>query len=261
MIKLSREIRFSLSGEWDSASRNSWAGWPSAHHLSPWLVLRAITEGQPDEETGFLCNVKRIDDVLRSVVKETVNPSQNMTFSAEDFLRVAFSQLSTQWQLEARLLALELQISPYLRYSIHSREKSMIHLTHQFEFSASHRLHCDHFSDEQNREIFGKCNNPNGHGHNYVVDISLQREIVNTVDSGQVARLPEMEDTVNRLVIDRLDHKHLNQDVHYFQKVNPSVENIAIAIWHWLEGQFGEATLSAVKVYETPKTWAEYRGP
>lgn len=261
MIKLSREIRFSLAGEWDSASRNSWAGWPSASHLTPWLVLRAIAEGQPDGETGFLCNVKRIDEVLRSVVKEHLKPSQNTPLSAEHFLHIAVSQLSKQWQLEARLLTLELQISPYLLYSIHSKEESMIHLTHQFEFSAAHRLHCEHFSDEQNREIFGKCNNPNGHGHNYVVDISLHREMSDAGDSGQVIQLPEMEATVNRLVIDLLDHKHLNQDVDYFKEINPSVENIAIAIWHWLEGQFGEATLSAVKVYETPKTWAEYRGP
>ena len=62
-------------------------------------------------------------------------------------------------------------------------------------------------------------------------------------------------------VIDRLDHKHLNLDIDYFEQVNPTVENIAIVIWQWLDGQFGKADLVAVRVYETPKTWAEYRGP
>ena len=134
----------------------------------------------------------------------------------------------------------------------------MVHLTQQFEFSASHRLHCDDFSEEQNRELFGKCNNPNGHGHNYVVEVTAARDIND--QNRQVLSLSQFEATVKKLVVDRLDHKHLNQDVDYFQDVIPSVENITIAIWNWLIGQLGDAELKCVRVYETPKTWAEYRG-
>ena len=72
--------------------------------------------------------------------------------------------------------------------------------------------------------------------------------------------IQDFESIVKRLIIDRLDHKHLNLDVDYFKEVNPSVENIAIAIYNWLEGQFGSAELKKVKVFETPKTWAQYCG-
>ena len=131
----------------------------------------------------------------------------------------------------------------------------MVSLTQQFEFSASHRLHNPELSDEENRELFGKCNNPNGHGHNYVVEISLKRAL-----AARKLYLPAFEAKVKELVIDRLDHKHLNVDVDYFKEVNPSVENIAIAIWEWLDGQFGDDQLGNVRVYETPKTWADYCG-
>ena len=113
-------------------------------------------------------------------------------------------------------------------------------------------------SEAENQKLFGKCNNPNGHGHNYVVEVTASRKVDDAAD--QVIGLGEFESTVRRLVVDRLDHKHLNEDVDYFRKVIPSVENIAIAIWNWLSGELGAAELKCVRVYETPKTWAEYRG-
>ncbi|MCL4160810.1 UNVERIFIED_CONTAM: hypothetical protein GTU68_066239, partial [Idotea baltica] len=97
--------------------------------------------------------------------------------------------------------------------------------TQQFEFSAAHRLHCDSLSKAQNQEFFGKCNNPNGHGHNYVVEVTV------TKDRSDSMHLSEMESTVKRLIIDPLDHKHLNEDVPEFSELNPTVENIATVIF------------------------------
>ena len=134
----------------------------------------------------------------------------------------------------------------------------MICLTQQFEFSAAHRLHCPELSEDENRKLFGKCNNPDGHGHNYVIEIAIQREPDER--HAEVIGLQQFESTVKKLVIDRLDHKHLNKNVEYFSRINPSVENIAMAIWTWLDGQFGDAKLANVRVYETPKTWADYGG-
>ena len=108
--------------------------------------------------------------------------------------------------------------------------------------------------------MFGKCNNPEGHGHNYVVEVTVGRNIDEIADTGVVVGLEEFESIVKRLVIDRLDHKHLNRDVEHFANMNPSVENIAVAVFDWLDGQFGTARLQNVRVYETPKTWAEYSG-
>ena len=141
----------------------------------------------------------------------------------------------------------------------------MIVHTQQFEFSAAHRLHCDQFSDEENRRRFGKCNNPSGHGHNYVVEVSIvsnngagEGTVIDT--TGTEFDLETFQATVNRCIIERLDHKHLNRDIKRFQTINPTVENIAIAIWEWLEPELSGARLHTVRVYETPKTWAEYRG-
>ena len=139
-------------------------------------------------------------------------------------------------------------------------------LTEQFEFSAAHRLHCEELSESENQETFGKCNNPEGHGHNYVVEVSVSSHVAST-NSGskdpqihQVINLEEFEGTVKKLVIDRLDHKHLNRDIEHFKNLNPTVENISIAIFDWLDGRFGDAKLDKVRLYETPKTWAEYCG-
>ena len=271
MIQLSREIRFALVPP-DQISEhrpnNSWAGWPATNQVVPQLILRCLIEGEIETKTGYLCNITVIDQLLRSVVTRTLIPryhprekQNNEIQSAESILRLAFAELCSQWTHPARIVALSLQVSPYMSYSIAREEKmnqTAIELTEQFEFSAAHRLHCNDLSDEENREIFGKCNNPAGHGHNYVIEVSVSKAVDS--DRGQVIAIHEFESIVKRLIIDRLDHKHLNLDIDYFKEVNPSVENIAIAIYNWLEGQFGSAKLEKVKVFETPKTWAQYSG-
>jgi 6-pyruvoyltetrahydropterin/6-carboxytetrahydropterin synthase len=133
----------------------------------------------------------------------------------------------------------------------------MIRLNHQFEFSASHRLYSAKLNDEENRKTFGKCSNPNGHGHNYELEVSLS----GTPDSsGMLMPLPELERIVNEQVIEPFDHKHLNAEVPEFRDLNPSVENIAIVIFRRLKPRFENAgaRLASVTVWETPKTWCEY---
>jgi len=260
MIQLSREIRFSLTPQPEIGSvSNSWAGWPSTNRIVPYLILKCVVAGNPDPQTGYVCNIKLLDDLLREVVTTTLIPTYDRMLTAEEVLRTVWREANAGWELNLPIIAITLELSPYLKYEIGSESSSMIRLTQQFEFSAAHRLHCDEFSDEKNQEIFGKCNNPNGHGHNYVVEVTVARKVES--DSGAVIALHNFESTVKRLVVDRLDHKHLNEDVEYFEKVVPSVENIAIAIWDWLDGKFEAAQLNCIRVYETPKTWAEYRGP
>ena len=257
MMRLSREVRFAITPNYDSTISNSWSGWPSTDVLAPRLSIITTVEGQPEEQSGYICNIKIIDDLIRKVITEDVIPQFSPNQTAEQILKKIFDCSQNQWNVSnVRLMDQRLQVTPFLSYQIHSENESMVALTQQFEFSASHRLHNESLSEAQNQELFGKCNNLNGHGHNYVVEVSVKRP----VHSEAAVSLPEFESQVKKLVIDRLDHKHLNLDVEYFATVNPSVENIAIAIWHWLNGNLGSDHLSNVRVYETPKTWADYSG-
>lgn len=259
MIRVSREIRFSLVPPQDFSGHkpaNSWAGGPATNRLVPRVNLRCIVEGPIDPQTGYLCNIKLIDDLLRKVVTETLRQNGSNEFVAESFLIAVAGHCRQLWEHAATIVALELDVSSCLSWRITMSEDVMISMTEQFEFSAAHRLHCDDLTDDQNREIFGKCNHPGGHGHNYVIEVTLCR--TGLTKGEQVADLDQVEATVNRLVIDRLDHKNLNVDEPHFQKVNPTVENIAVAIYSWLDNQFGGAKLKKVRVYETPKTWAEF---
>jgi 6-pyruvoyltetrahydropterin/6-carboxytetrahydropterin synthase len=178
--------------------------------------------------------------------------------SAEHLLGHIWEQVVVEAPSDAPLVELELCATPYLRFRIHRERPEMVLLTQQFEFSAAHRLHCPDFSAEENRRIFGKCNNPSGHGHNYLLEITLAGRPDG--ETGTVLPLPQFEQIVKERVIDRLDHKHLNEDTPEFRNVNPSVENIAQVIWGMLAEHVGPAELFSVKVWETPKTWAEYRG-
>ena len=264
MIKLTREIRFNLVDantiNFDDrpAITNSWGGWPAATHLSPYLVFRATVEGTADLQTGYLCNIKYIDQALRqSVIQSHITcPEFSAHKSLTEFLRVSWHHLRTLEFGAAELIELTLCVTPMFRLSINKHRVEKMTLTQQFEFSAAHRLHVNSMSDQENLDYFGKCNNPNGHGHNYVVEVSLESE----ANSSHMISLDQFEMIVKENVIDVLDHKHLNLDVEYFKTVNPTVENIAVAVWKWLDGKFVDAKLKNVRIYETPKTWADYAG-
>ena len=130
----------------------------------------------------------------------------------------------------------------------------MTQLTQRFDFSAAHRLHNDALDDAANRELFGKCNNREGHGHNYQLDVTLAGEVDR---DGTLIRLDEFTRTVQRIVIDRFDHKHLNVQTEEFKTVIPTVENIAKVVYTLLENEF-DGKLHSVRVWETEKTSAEY---
>ena len=264
MIRLAREVRFSVDRDWaghiefSRPITNSWAGWPSAVGLVPYLRLRATVCGEPDPTTGLLCNIQVLDDLLRRhAIPRTaeVLRDHGWRFSAERLLVDIWQGVARHAPQHAPLIHLELLPTPFLRYAIVREEPNMVMLTQQFEFSAAHRLHCRTLSEEENRRVFGKCNNPNGHGHNYVVEVTVS----GTPDenTGTVLPLPHFEQVVKELVIDRLDHTHLNAETAEFSELNPSVENITRVIWGLLVERLSPARLAKVRVYETPKTWAE----
>ena len=268
MISLTREFRFCLADPAVDLDRvgNSWTGWYTSNSVQPFLKFRLTVSGEIQQPTGYLCNVKVLDQMVQQFAEETIRKqSQQNGLTYEQLLVSAAEYIRQSVPAAAVFQRLDLVVSPTFYYSIEQKQGPMVNdtaefvsLTQQFEFSAAHRLHCAEYSDEKNREVFGKCNNPEGHGHNYVVEVTVGNSV--ELPAGKVVCLADLESTVKRLVIDRLDHKHLNRDVEEFADLNPSVENIAVKIWDWLNGNVPNTQLKKIRVYETPKTWAEYTG-
>ena len=123
-------------------------------------------------------------------------------------------------------------------------------------FNAAHQLYDPALSDEQNRDVFGKCMNL--HGHNYMLDVAVAGEI--DPQTGYVMDLKKLSDLVCKEIIQHVDHRNLNTDVPWLTGRIPTAENLAVAFWDRLEPQMPAGTLRAVRVWETDKNWAEYRG-
>ena len=134
----------------------------------------------------------------------------------------------------------------------------MIYLTRVSSFCASHRYHNPELSDEENRKIFGKCNYPHGHGHNYTVEVTVAGEM--DPATGMVINLSELDKVIERAVIEPLDHRHLNLDVPVFEREIPTTENLARYIWDSLEKELTGCRLHRVRLYESPDLYADYLG-
>jgi len=134
----------------------------------------------------------------------------------------------------------------------------MVFLTRKAEFSASHYYHNPDFTQEENQRIFGKCNNPHGHGHNYTLEVTVKGQVDQR--SGFVVDLKELKEIMNREVIDALDHRFLNKEVPEFAKAIPTTENLAISIWERLKPKLKLAELHRIRVYETPDLFVDYYG-
>ncbi len=135
----------------------------------------------------------------------------------------------------------------------------MVYISRRAEFSASHRLFNPEFSDAENDAIYGRCNNPNGHGHNYVMEVTLRGRVA--PDTGMVMDLKHLKQVIDDVIIDKVDHRHLNYDVDFLAGIIPTAENIAVAFWQQLEKHLGEsAELYEVRVWESDNNVAWYRG-
>lgn len=134
----------------------------------------------------------------------------------------------------------------------------MVYLTRRTTFSAAHRLWSKHLSEEENYAIYDKCANPNGHGHNYVLEVTVRGEP--DLTTGMVMNLTDMKKITNEQVIDWVDHKHLNYDVSWLEGVIPTAEMLAIKFWERLEPNFPAGLLYEVNLHETENNIASYRG-
>lgn len=136
----------------------------------------------------------------------------------------------------------------------------MIHLVRKEQFNAAHRLCCDDWSDEKNHEVFGKCSNPNWHGHNYTLYVTVKG--IPDKQTGFLINLKILSEIIREHITEKVDHKNLNLDVDFMKGIIPTTENIAIAIWNQLESHILKhgAALHCVRLEETEKNAVEYFG-
>ena len=130
-----------------------------------------------------------------------------------------------------------------------------IELGRRYRFAASHRLHSALLSAEENSRLYGKCNNPLGHGHNYVVEICVSGDV--DPATGMIANLADLDGFVEREVMQRMDHRHLNYEVPELAGLIPTCENVARVIWELLEPKITQGTLHRVRLYESADLFAE----
>ncbi len=134
----------------------------------------------------------------------------------------------------------------------------IVRVTRRLHFSAGHRLHNPRLSEEENRELYGLCNNPSGHGHNYGLEVTLRGEV--DPKTGYVYDLKRLKQTVEEAVLSDVDHANLNVDVPWLEGVIPTAENLAVSIWRRLEAVVPRGMLERVVVWESERNLAEYRG-
>jgi len=136
----------------------------------------------------------------------------------------------------------------------------MIYFTRRERFNAAHRLFKPEYSDEQNLQVFGKCSNPNWHGHNYTLFVTVKGEI--NPDTGFLVNLKDLSALIERYIIEKLDHKNINLEVDFMAGKLASTENLAIGIWDELAEPISSigAILHSIKIYETENNFVEYLG-
>ncbi len=265
MHKLTREVRFSIDPFLAKSDPgfNSYASKPCGEGLSLYFGLWVELSGVVDEDTGFVINVTDIDRVVREFVVPVFAEKIKGDFSKGEhiglgqvfeLLKQARSILKDKFQ-PAGLNRLWLQLNPFRKITIGTEETEMFYFSEKFEFAATHRLWNDKFSEQQNFETFGKCANPAGHGHNYIVEVTVKRTA-----EGATGWTGGFEKVVEAEFISAVDHKNLNADVAEFEKKNPTVENIAEFGWEKLAGKFEAAELSSITVWETDRTYCTYCG-
>jgi 6-pyruvoyltetrahydropterin/6-carboxytetrahydropterin synthase len=259
VLFLSRTVRFAVNDGPDSdpESTNGYGGKPSIRGLGRWYEIDVTCRGEADPNTGYFMDIKAIDGAARRTVIPAIADACANTPGADAPTVLASSIPSLQHALRGALDSVRWSLTPFFSVEIRANDMSKAVLRQRFEFAASHRLHAPSLSEEENRRLFGKCNHPNGHGHNYVVEPAI------AVDVGVAGlALRDIERIVGERVIERFDHKHLNLDTEEFRDgaLNPSVENIAKVCFDLLRDPIGAngGELRSVTVWETEKTCATY---
>jgi len=263
MHKLTRKIRFSvnpfLKGKIDG--RNSFCSNPPGDGFAIFFDLAVQIEGVAEKSTGFVVNVIEIDKVVREVavpfieqrVTELYQQKEHIGFDVLRELLVQSKDVLADRFGDSKVTKLTLALNPFRKIAIVNGDSDMVYFSEKFDFAATHKLWNDEFSEEKNFEIFGKCANPTGHGHNYVLEVVV-KALPDALNIGSY------EQVIDELLVKGIDHKNLNADVPYFADNIPTVENLAVYAWDKLDGKFENCDLHCVTIWETDKTKCCYFG-
>ena len=278
MITMTRRVSFACAmANWifaasDEENRLRLGPRASAEPFGASFVLDVSVRGEIDGRTGILVNIKDIDQIVRERIVRRLDGrylNQAVPEFAGRAVTPATIALFAEQALDghmpacAALSGIRLEVLSGSRVTLtHSptagKEKEL-EVTHSYEFSASHRLDSPALSPQENQELFGKCNYENGHGHNYVLEVTVAGPIDET--SGRVIDPVALDAIVNQRVVDRYDHRHLNKDIDEFRETIPSAEVITRAIWDQLAGHIpAPARLRRVHLKETARNLFEYSG-
>lgn len=269
MVGLTRTVRFSVNSGSAAASpgapaHNSFAAHPPMAGMGRHYELDIRCRGDVDPRTGYFINIKDIDRAARATAIPAIADAcaADPGASPASVLGGVLPALDRAIRSGGAVESVRWRLSPYYSVEMSPRTPTVALLRQQFEFAAAHRLHVHTLSDEENRRIFGKCNNPRGHGHNYRVEPCVEVP----VGGAPPFTLDALERITAERVIARFDHTHLNEDTAEFDTtrggVNPSVENIAKVCYDLLAPAIAAASpgvrLRSVTVWETDKTSATY---
>lgn len=265
-VKLCRKVTFSSGHRYwfdhlsEEENRALFGKWASPYNHGHNYTLYVTVEGHVQPDTGMVVNIKRIDDLLKErVVKvfdqKSINdeiPHFRKISSTLENVLLYVREILSELPDGARLTGLKLEELPTLWAELKEEKEGWIMtLTRTYEFAASHRLHIPQLSDDENVALFGKCNNPSGHGHNYVLEVSVSGELDPT--TGMMVDLMALDDAVNEHVVERYDHKNLSVDLEEFRGRAATSEVVAQEIWIALDGNV-PGTLERVRIFETPRS-------
>ncbi|HLK15763.1 MAG TPA: 6-carboxytetrahydropterin synthase [Fimbriimonadaceae bacterium] len=274
-VYLTRRVMFSSGHRywWKELSaeenRELFGQFASPYNHGHNYVLDVTVSGRQDPRTAMVVNIKTLDAMLQTLVVERFdNKSINDEVPEMEDVPPTLESLighirrtiaPTGWLTldgkEVRLEALRLEEHPQL-WGDWKEESMKLSLTRSYEFAASHRLQVPGMTEEENTALFGKCNNPAGHGHNYVVEVTVTGHV--NPKTGMMVDLAELDNRINDLVVDRYDHKNLDVDLPEFKGKVSTSEALAVEIFGRLNGKI-PATLEAVRLFETGRSSFEVR--
>jgi 6-pyruvoyltetrahydropterin/6-carboxytetrahydropterin synthase len=215
------------------------------------LCWRVTVSGPVDPGTGYIVDAGDLDGWL---IRQAGPPPDSDT-AIGAHLSATWVRLAASTPTGLALEGLDLRILPTWRWAMHRLDgeasQALAVMTRRFHFAAAHRLHNPSWPDEVNARVFGRCGNEAGHGHNYMLELSIPAE--------REAEAARVENIVSRAILPMFDHRHLNVDVPEMKGINPTVEALTDLIWNVLDSATPSLTIWSVRLYETPKISAERR--